>query len=255
MSVYAFGSPAAPPVLLVHGVSGHGRRFEEFAAAELPGFRVIAPDLRGHGDGPRVPPWTLEQLADDLLAVLDSVGLHAAPVVAHSYGALVALHLAALAPDRVSGLVLLDPATGVDPQQALTWAEASAVVREDRASAVGTQRHDWPRASDAAIEREVEQNWAQGADGRWRPRYSPAAVATAWSEMCRPVPLPPPGTPTLLVEAAREDFVGAQFPRACSALDSFEHTRLDAGHMLHLDAPQELGALLRGFLAAKGFAG
>ncbi|OLR90166.1 alpha/beta fold hydrolase [Actinokineospora bangkokensis] len=248
MPVHEHGAPDAPPVLLVHGVCGHGRRFTDFCAAELAGYRVLCPDLRGHGDAPHEPPWTLEQLAEDLLGVLDAHGLWSAPVVGHSFGALVALHAAALAPDRVSGLALLDPATGIAPEQALVWAEGAWVVRQTRADAVGTQRFDWPTAADAVVEREVDLNWVEGEDGRWRPKYSPAAVATAWSEMCRPVPLPPAGTPTLLVRATREDFVGTQFVRACAALDSFQLAEVDSGHMVTLEAPAEVGALLRGFL-------
>ncbi|WP_197523005.1 alpha/beta fold hydrolase [Actinokineospora pegani] len=248
LTIHSSGTDDGPPVLVVHGVCGHGRRFESFTVAELPGFRVHAPDLRGHGHAPRVPPWTVEQHADDLLSVLDELGLWSVPVVAHSFGALVALRLAEVAPDRVERLALLDPATGIDPGQALVWAETSVVVRETRADAVGTQRFDWPSASDEAVEREVDLNWVEDDDGKWRPRYSPAAVAAAWSEMCRPVPLPPPGTPTLVVRASREDFVGEQFRAACSALESFRYAELDSGHMLHIDAPAALGELLREFL-------
>ncbi len=240
---HVFGPADAPPLLALHGVTGHGGRFRGLAERDLPGFRVVAPDLRGHGRSPRLPPWTLEQHAADVLAVLDAHGVESAPVVAHSYGGLVALRLPR---SRVQRLALLDPAVSVRPPDALEWAESAGKVCADRAAAVAAQRHDWPQASDELVEEEVAANWV-AAGGAWRPRYSPAAVATSWSEMCRPVPVP--AVPTLLVRALRETYVGPEFTRASSAALGVDFTQvdLDCGHMVHLDEPDRVGALVAEF--------
>ena len=54
------------PVVCVHGVTGHGGRFRRLAE-RLPGKRVVAVDLRGHGRSPWEAPWTAETHLADLL--------------------------------------------------------------------------------------------------------------------------------------------------------------------------------------------
>ncbi|WP_253890614.1 alpha/beta fold hydrolase [Actinokineospora diospyrosa] len=231
LAVHVFGPPDAPPLLALHGVTGHGGRYRALAANQLAGYRVIAPDLRGHGHSPSLPPWTLEQHAADVLAVLERFGLEAPPMIAHSFGGVVALHLPR---HRVGRLVLLDPAVSVRPEWALECAESAAATAGDP---VAAQRGDWPAASDEAVAEEVAAHWVRVGDG-WRPRYCPAAVATAWSEMCRPVP--EPTGETLVVRATRADYVGPGF--AANVVD------LDCGHVVYVDAPERVGALVTDFL-------
>ncbi|MDN4474329.1 alpha/beta hydrolase [Demequina sp. SYSU T00192] len=94
--------------LLVHGVTSSHLAFTHLAR-RLPGLRLIAPDLRGRGGSHAVRgPAGMEAHARDLVAVLDAFGLESVPVVGHSMGAFVAVVLAHRAPDRVTGLVLID---------------------------------------------------------------------------------------------------------------------------------------------------
>ena len=97
-------------MLVLHGVTGHAARWHVLAEA-LPELRMIAVDLRGHGRSPWTPPWNLEQHVADVLAVLDDLDLARVTVVGHSFGGAIAVHLARTAPERVDGLVLLDPAS------------------------------------------------------------------------------------------------------------------------------------------------
>jgi len=117
LHTHVFGPEGAPTVLALHGLTGHGRRWESFAAQQLPGCRVLAPDLLGHGRSPWTPPWNLDTQVASIGAVLDAHLPDGEPVVvaAHSYGSLVALALAQARPRQVSALVLFDPAQGLDP--------------------------------------------------------------------------------------------------------------------------------------------
>lgn len=99
--------PGAPAVVLIHGLGGDAG----FWAAELPllaaRYRVLAVDLRGSGRTPGGPaPFTIEDLALDVLAILDQAGIDTAHVVGFSLGGTVAQALAVAAPRRVRGLVL-----------------------------------------------------------------------------------------------------------------------------------------------------
>lgn len=250
LHVHDFGSPDGVPLLAVHGLTGHGGRWRRLAERHLPGYRVIAPDLRGHGRSTPLPPWTLEQHAADLLTVIDGHHLDAVPLLAHSYGAAVALHLLRLAPGRISQLLLLDPAVGLDPAMALDHSRDNPDrAYADPRQAWQAKRYDWPNASDEAVSEEIGEHLEQTESG-WRFRYEPGAVTTAWSEMARTPVLPGPGTPTMVVRALRAQFVTQAFVNACQlALGSdFELWNMDCGHVIYLERPAETGELVTRFV-------
>ena len=75
-----------------------------------PRFRLTAFDLRGHGYSDVTPSgYTSADHAADLFAVMDHFGIETAKVVGHSFGAVIALHAAVLAPERIEAVVLSDP--------------------------------------------------------------------------------------------------------------------------------------------------
>ena len=105
------------PVLLLHSAVTDRRMWDPLVPALSHSFRVIRPDLRGFGDSPQ--PGEEYADADDLDALLDSLGVDSAAVVGSSYGGRVAMELATAHPARVSSLVLLCPAyRGLEPSDA-----------------------------------------------------------------------------------------------------------------------------------------
>src|SRR5204862_6283899 len=76
LHLHEWGERAAPPLVCLHGVTGHGRRFRRLAEERLAErFRVLAPDLRGHGRSDWEPPWTIATHAADVLETLDAFGI------------------------------------------------------------------------------------------------------------------------------------------------------------------------------------
>lgn len=101
-----------PDVLLIHGLTGDlSIWFLCRAMGELGrSFRVTAYDLRGHGysDVP-ASGYTSADQAGDAIAIMDALEIDCAMVVGHSFGGVIAMHAAALRPDRVEAVVLSDP--------------------------------------------------------------------------------------------------------------------------------------------------
>lgn len=102
------GAEDAPPVLLVHGWPQNWWAWRHVIPALAASFRVIAPDLRGHGwtQAPRAG-YEKEQLALDLLAVLDALGIERATWVGHDWGAWSGFLAALRAPERLERLLAL----------------------------------------------------------------------------------------------------------------------------------------------------
>ncbi len=103
----AAGPSGAPTVLLVHGLLASADLNWSLAVPELAAqFRVIAPDLRGHGDGIPTRRFDGAQCADDLAAIVELLELGRVIVVGYSLGGLVAQLFARRHPEMVSGMVL-----------------------------------------------------------------------------------------------------------------------------------------------------
>jgi lipase len=213
LHLHTYGPVDGPPVLALHGVTGHGRRWQALADA-LPDIRLLAVDLRGHGHSPWTPPWTIDQHVADALGTLDALGLDRVPVMGHSFGGAIALHLARSAPERVERLVLLDPALGLDPATMLETAAETC------------------------------------AGESYPDRDSTPAIVTAWSEMARPAITPPPGLPTLLMPAAKEDYVDPAWVDRVRDEVGPQLTvhEVDSGHMVYLERTAEVAATIRAFL-------
>jgi pimeloyl-ACP methyl ester carboxylesterase/tetratricopeptide (TPR) repeat protein len=112
---YAYkGDPAGTPVIMLHGYTDSWYSFSTVLPLIDNKYRVYVLDQRGHGDSSRpVGGYAMEQFAADVLAFMDELNLKQATLVGHSMGSFVAQHVAAMAPERVTKLVLVASATSV----------------------------------------------------------------------------------------------------------------------------------------------
>lgn len=106
LHVAEVGAPDAPPLLLVHGWPQHWWCWHEVVGHLQGRFRCVMPDLRGHGwSQAPAESYDKEQLASDLLAVLDELELERVGYVGHDWGAFAGFLLALREPQRLSGLL------------------------------------------------------------------------------------------------------------------------------------------------------
>jgi pimeloyl-ACP methyl ester carboxylesterase len=100
-----------PPLVLVHGLGGAASNWTELAPLLQQRYRVLVPDLPGHGGSTALPAVSgLEPFADRVAAVADREGMLPAPVVGHSLGGLVVVRLALRRPEAVEAVVLASAA-------------------------------------------------------------------------------------------------------------------------------------------------
>ena len=99
------------PVLLLHGFPDSRAVWrKQVPALVSSGYRVIAPDLRGFGETDKpegVEAYAIPKLVEDVVGIMDALGLKSAHVIGHDWGAAVAWAVAAFTPERVKDLVVL----------------------------------------------------------------------------------------------------------------------------------------------------
>ncbi|MCL8207613.1 MAG: alpha/beta hydrolase [Actinomycetia bacterium] len=124
LAVEDAGPADGVPVVLVHGYSqARWCWTKQFASARLGEFRLVAPDLRGHGesDKPRGP-YGAREWAGDLSAVITALGLERPVLVGWSYGGMVVGDfLAAYGPEAVRGIVLVAATGERGTERACSW--------------------------------------------------------------------------------------------------------------------------------------
>jgi pimeloyl-ACP methyl ester carboxylesterase len=236
-----------PPVLLLHGLAGYAGEWADTASWLCERHRVVAPDLRGHGDSTHTPPTVApEAFVADVSAWHDALGFEHATVLGQSFGGLIAFLTAARHPERVARLVVAEASPAPDPSAVAEvggWLESWPLPFPDVEAAIrffggGSQR---------------AQAWALGLeareDGLW-PRFDRGTVLQAlressagqWDDWdairC----------PTLIVRG--EHGISAEDAGAMASRlsDAAVETVPNAGHDVHLEQPGAWRAAVEPFL-------
>jgi 3-oxoadipate enol-lactonase len=108
LACYRGGDPGAPPLVLLHALGEDATSWDAVAARLAPHFALLAVDLRGHGASDWPGTYSHEQIRDDVIGVLDALGLREVVLVGHSLGGAVAYLVAMQQPERVTRLVVED---------------------------------------------------------------------------------------------------------------------------------------------------
>jgi pimeloyl-ACP methyl ester carboxylesterase len=235
-------------MVLLHGIGGGSGLWGPTLPA-LDGHRVLAWDMPGHGATPPLPETGMPALAAALLRMLDAAGLDRADLIGHGIGGMVAQEFVATWPERVRSLVLYasPPAFGdarflaarlapLDAGQGMAGI-APAVVE----GLLGDDPD--PAAAPAAI-----------ASLAAVPETGYRAALAALAGFDRRADLGRIAAPTLVLIGEADPLapfhvmhaVGEAIPDARMAIVAY------AGHLAHLERPDEFNAMLTGFLDAVG---
>lgn len=255
LHVNRYGPPGPARVLMIHGLTGHGQRWAHLAGNYLPDVGVLAPDLIGHGRSTYTAPWTIDTNVAALAGCIEKSADGPVVVVGHSFGCAVALHLAAQCPDLVSGLVLLDPAVGLDGRWMRQVAEAMLASPDytDRAEArTEKATGSWSDVPPALLDADLDEHLIALPNGRYGWRLCIPAMVSYWSELAREIVLPHAGTPTTLLRAAFQDppYVTEALIEGLSGRLGADFVLRDvaSGHMVPLVRPAETTAAIRDLL-------
>lgn len=251
LSLVDYGGSGSP-ILLLHGLAGHGEEWAETAAWLRDGYRVVAMDMRGHGYSERRPAdVSVHALVEDAVAAIDLIR---PPVVlvGQSLGGIIALLVAAERPDLVAALVMIEASP----------AGMAGSAAAELGHTVAEQLRSWPvpfSSGDEAVTYFGGPSlsataWVSGLevrdDGLW-PRFDvdvmermlrEVAAEPLWDswERIRPPVLVVAGDP--LLRSGDLERMGAGQPRAVFVKFA------GAKHDVHLDQPQAWRQALSAFL-------
>jgi len=250
LHIYRYGPATALEVLAIHGLTGHGQRWKTLATGHLPDVAVAAPDLLGHGRSSWAAPWTIDANVAALAEILDAGADRPAVVVGHSFGGALALNLAATRPDLVSALVLLDPAVGLDGGWMRDIADNMFASPDytDRDEARSEKANgSWGDVDADELDRELDEHLIDTPSGRVGWRISIPAMMAYWSELARPITLPPNTIPTTLVRATRTQppYVSDELLAGLAGGVDFTLVGLDCNHMVAQALPVDTAAVIR----------
>lgn len=249
--MHRYGPPGPVQLLAVHGLTGHGARWQNLAG-HLPEVAVAAPDLIGHGRSSWAAPWTIRANVAALVALLEQSAERPVTVVGHSFGGAIALHLAAARPDLVDALVLLDPAIGLDGAWMAEIADAMLASPDypDAGQARAEKENGaWSDVDAALLDIELDEHLIALPGGRFGWRISVPAMMSYWSELARDFVVPAPGTAITLVRATRTfpPYVGQDLITALQERlgPDFRLVDIDCQHMVPHARPGEVAELIR----------
>jgi len=261
-----WGNQEAPLIVLLHGILDQGAAWELIAVRlARAGYRVIAPDLRGHGRSSAVGAGGSYNLMDflaDIEVIVDRLTKESFTLVGHSMGSILAALYAGINPDKIESLVLVETVlptssgneSGIDQIKAqlryLTKLPNRDTFENIRAAA-SRLRQMTPALSDEFAERlarRITQSCDEGVCWSWDPLLGTRAGISGGLGLDRAGYLKILGQIEVPVTLLYGD--SSRFNRP-SDLDSLKsvisdanHYILAGGHQLHIEAPQEVASYI-----------
>ena len=255
-----WGSPVAPTLIFLHGITGHARTWDDEARLLAGRFRVLALDQRGHGDSDPAPDgdYSDAALLSDLEAFVEALGVARLSLVALSLGGRVAINYAGRHPERVDRLVIVDIGPDIAPAGRARVGGLMAHAPEHFETledVVAYQRANAPRYTEAMLRHRAQHAVRPLPDGGFGWKYDRALRdAIRQGQMRVPADLWPQWgaiqCPTLLVRGSESDILTDEIAKRM--LEIVPSARLavvpDAGHTVPGDQPVVFQTLLREFL-------
>jgi esterase len=243
-----------PAVILMHGMFGSLSNLGNLARDLIGQYRVISVDLRNHGDSPHEDAMSIPLMADDIVELMDDLGLAQSHLVGHSLGGKLGMHVALHHPDRVSSLLVADIAPVNYPQSNNNVVEALSILDTQAIAS----RRDADQAISALIADKVTRgfilkNLQRDNDGGFSLKLNVKSIVANYSNSLVDAPSGEPFSgPTLFIKGETSAYIQEKHRPLIAQLFPASEVQviLGAGHWLHAEKPEEFNRLVIEFLSA-----
>ena len=245
------GPAGAPALVLLHGFPLDRRVWETQVAELSREVRVIAPDLRGFGESASAEPFTLEDLADDVHALLGEIGALPAVIGGLSMGGYVALAYAKKYPKDLRGLALIDTKADADTTEGKQGRDKMiALVREKGSAAIADEMMPKMLAPGAAEQQPAVAKQLRAIMESCPPFTIAHALAALRDRPDHACNLPSIPVPTLVIVGEHDALTPPEKSQAIAKETPNAQlvTIRGAGHMSPMEQPQQVNDALRRFV-------
>jgi len=249
------------PVILLHGLFGSLDNLGVIARGLQDQWQIHALDQRNHGKSPHTDAMTYPEMAEDVLAYMDSQGLKTASVLGHSMGGKVAMQLALKAPERITSIIVADisPVT-YKPRHDNVLAGLKAVDLKALGSRTDADQALSEHVEEAGVRQFLLKNLSpvpaseqeeSGARYRWRLNL-PVIDQSYGALSAAPEGQGPYEGPVLFIKGAESAYIQTKHRDIIQQLFPNADLRIieGTGHWLHAEKPDTFVALCRRFLSA-----
>lgn len=247
-----YGPESGTPILIVHGLYGSARNWNVIAKRLGQSRRVIAVDMRNHGDSPHLPTHSYADMAGDLAELIATLD-QPVDIVGHSMGGKAAMVLALTRPDLLRRMVVADIAPVAYSHSQIQYVKAMQALTLHGL----TSRGDADTSLQATVEDPgIRAFLLQSLDLKSKPPRWKLNLDVLAAEMPKIIGWPEDaaGTftgPVLMLAGGNSNYVQPAHRPAIKAL--FPNARFakipGAGHWLHAEKPREFEATIAAYLA------
>jgi esterase len=243
---------AGEAVILLHGIFGYLSNLGNLARELSSAYRVISVDLRNHGNSPHHPQMDIPTLANDIVELIDDLGLSAAILIGYSLGGKVAMQVALNYPSSVTKVVIADiaPVTYIprkDPAlEALLTISGIDVTSLEQADSVMAEHLLTPEFRSLLL-----KNLIRKASGTYILKINMSSISENYPTLAVAPAGRPYSGPTLFLKGENSAYIQSKHHSIMLAL--FPNMKLevinDVGHFLHSENPVEFNRHVTDFLA------
>lgn len=248
------GSERENVVILLHGLFGMGANLGMLAKPLAETVKVLSLDLRNHGRSFRANSMSFNEMANDVLAVMDNESINSAFILGHSLGGKVAMQLALQQPKRVRGLLVGDIAPvaysgshddvfsglkAVNLQKIASRRDAEVILRD--------------YIVDTSVRLFIIKNLYRNSQGKFDWRINVLAIESCYSDIRQANVSQTPFTgPTIFIKGEKSNYIQQKyyddtvklFPKATFKIIQ------NTGHWLHAEKPVAFNRIVKNFITA-----
>ncbi len=253
-----WGDASAPPMVLLHGLTGHAHIWDHMAPQLVERYHIFAPDQRGHGETDHAASYATREFVDDLEALARQWGIERFVLMGLSMGGHNAMAYALAHPEQVSRLIIIDIPPKMDRRNAPNYEQAVKLAATGHRrfatfdDAVQDARAGTPTAPEANLRYRTHWNLRSNADGTTQFKYDPK-VSSLWDPADLSTRLGEIAVPTLLVRGAKTTVLPSSVAQAMiAAIPDAELVEVaESGHSVPTDRPEDLAPAVLEWLARR----